>query len=168
MTTRDEKRTGDTPTAAVLIRVLTESYKGPAWHGASVRSIVRKVDPKLSAARLGPNRPSIHEQLLHIAYARHRVLGRLRPDARLRFPRKMRNSWWAIPVKGEWESDLELLEDYQALLIAAIREATPAQLGLRRPGARHTMGQELLGIALHDAYHSAQIRLTQLASGKVR
>ncbi len=134
-----------------------------------MRFIVRGIEPAQTGARLGRGRPSIHEQLLHICYARHRVLFRLRPESRIPFPRKMRNSWWPIPADASpesWKSDIELLDDYQKLLLAAIAEATQKELDEIRPGARHSMGQELLGVALHDAYHSAQIRLTQLASGK--
>lgn len=167
MTTRTVKGNADTPTAEVLVRILTESYRGPAWHGASVRSVLRAVDPRLAGAKLGRDRPTIHEQMLHIAYARHRVLGRLRPEAHIRFPRKMRNAWWPVPADAaSWKTDLELLDDYQQLLLAAVRESTPAALRRRRRGARHTIGQELLGIALHDSYHSAQIRLTQLTRRK--
>jgi hypothetical protein len=45
------------------------------------------------------------------------------------------------------------------MLIAAVRRAPPSRLARVRAGQRRTLAHELLGVALHDAYHAGQIKL---------
>jgi uncharacterized damage-inducible protein DinB len=47
-----------------------------------------------------------------------------------------------------------------ARLVRAAAGVTPRMLGRRPPGSRHwTYGELILGIAVHDAYHTGQIQL---------
>jgi hypothetical protein len=57
-----------------------------------------------------------------------------------------------------WRADLQLLDDYHARFIDAVRAATPEQLArVPKPGDQ-PISQQLLGMAVHDGYHAGQIR----------
>jgi len=61
--------------------------------------------------------------------------------------------------------DRKLLQRYQAQLLDGVSQLTSKQLSARRPGRHHTLGEELVGLAMHDAYHSGQIRLLRVLRG---
>jgi uncharacterized damage-inducible protein DinB len=143
-----------------IVRALREVFDGPAWHGPSVRQVLRGVGARRAAWRPAPGRNTIWDLVLHLAVARHILLARL-TGARAAFPRKRHRTWWApMPARGTeaaWRDDVALLVDYQARLIAAIERAPAARLARRRAG--HTVAHELLHEAVHDAYHAGQIAL---------
>lgn len=168
------------PARVDLVQLLSEAYAGPAWHGPSLRSVLRGVTPSEAIWRPAPGRNTIWELLLHVAYSRHRVLGRLAryvpaphaPDRPPSFPHKMRREWWPAvpdaamspgpPSEGAWRDDIALLNEQHERLTAAVRAVPARYLDTRRPSTPHTLAQEVAGIALHDTYHSGQIRLIQL------
>lgn len=149
-----------------LLRLLSEAFTGPAWHGPALRSALRGVTATEAAWRPGRGRNSIQELALHAAYAKHRVIGRLAPDRAAKFPRKVARGWWpVISVSGErsaqrqWEEDSALPQVYHDRLIEMVQSLPERRLESTRGGARFTLGQEISGIALHDIYHAGQIRL---------
>ena len=134
------------PARSVLRRALEEGSRGPAWHGASV----------LTA--------------LHLAYTRHVMLHRLDIGAVSRFPRRLRVAWWPMMPKpasaDAWQADLDLLSDYQDRLLAALAKVPQSRLRRRRSGQPNPIGFEVLGLAMHDAYHTGQIRLLLRLRGR--
>jgi len=166
------------PAPAVLLDALRDAYAGPAWHGPSVRGALRGVGAGEALARPAPGRNSIWELALHLAYTRHRVLGRLAAasgaegplPAPPAFPRRLRAAWWpALPAEPDeraWRADRALLDDLQRRLLDAVARLGPGTLATRRRGKRHTIAQEVLGVALHDAYHAGQMRIVRrMAAG---
>lgn len=158
-----------TPSAEAIARSIAEIYRGPSWHGPSVRSALRGVDAAKAAWRPAPERNSIHDLMLHLTYARHRMLGRLeavRGGRASRFPRPMRLSWFPRGPdrldEATWREDLRFLDEYQEKVLEALRDVDAATLELRRRGKAVTIGDELMGLAFHDAYHAGQIRLLAL------
>jgi uncharacterized damage-inducible protein DinB len=146
----------------LLRDTLHEVYRGPAWHGPSLLATLREVDVATARRRPGRGRNSIWELVLHLAYARYRLLHRLGVIT-TRFARPLRVAWWprfpADPSPAQWRQDLALLEDYQAQLLSAIARVPESRLRARRRGQSRSLAAELLGVALHDAYHTGQIRL---------
>ena len=51
-----------------LLAALEEAYKGPAWHGPSLRAALKGIDAKQAAKRQGPGRHNIWELAIHAAY----------------------------------------------------------------------------------------------------
>jgi uncharacterized damage-inducible protein DinB len=158
------------PTKPVLRRALEEVYRGPAWHGASLLTTLRTIGPAAAGRRAAPGRNTIWELVLHLAYTRHRVLLRLGTGAVARFPRPLRTAWWPRmpdPASLEaWHADLELLGDYQDRLLTALARTPLSRLRRRRSGQPDPIGFEVLGVAIHDAYHTGQIRLLLRLGGK--
>lgn len=169
---RENRVDGATPSPAMVRRMLEESYRGPAWHGPSVLVALRGVTARQAGWRPADGRNSIWALTLHLAYGRHRMLGRLaRMDGGRvpRFPRARDPEWFPLlpETRDEeaWRADLALLEECHARLLDALARTSPDALGRMRHGKDRTIGLELLGLALHDAYHAGQIRLlAKLAS----
>ena len=99
--------------------------------------------------------------------APHRVLElRRAPPARReragRVPSGASN-WPAPPDRPDrqaWTADVALLRAEHERLVEAVREVDLGVLGRRPPGSkRWTYGELLVGIAMHDAYHTGQIQL---------
>jgi uncharacterized damage-inducible protein DinB len=161
---------------AALARMLDEAYRGPAWHGASVRSALRGVDAETALWRPGPGRPNVWEQALHIALGKHIVAGRLDPSARQRFPLRRTSAWWApSPTLADpasrakaWAHDLALLDACHARLIATLRRVPRARLDERHGHRRVTLGQQVAGMVMHDAYHAGQIALVLRLAAQAR
>lgn len=151
---------------ASILAILDESYRGPAWHGPSVRESLHDVTAPVASRKLAPDRNSIRELVLHLAHGRHLLIERITATASADFPRPVREPWWPIAPTdtsdAAWRGDLALLDDYHAKLVDAIRRATPAQLERVPEGSEHTLVQQLFGMALHDTYHAGQIRLLAL------
>jgi uncharacterized damage-inducible protein DinB len=173
-----------------LTRQIESVFGGPAWHGTSVRGALKDITPEEARWQPAAGRPSVWEIVLHLAYTRHRVLGRMRNGGALpsskkggvatpaRFPRPLRAAWWpALPkvaqatsgangrdeaLANAWNADLALLDDYHDWLMAATRQASASALETKRRGARFTLAEQLIGVAHHDAYHTGQIRLVRL------
>ena len=152
-----------------LVRLLKESFRGPAWHGPSVIGALRGLDAEAASWRPALDRPNAWEIMLHLAYARHVMLRRSTGVRSHRFPRPLRKRWWpGTPMESSESAlgqDRKLLQRYQAQLLDGVSQLTSKQLSARRPGRHHTLGEELVGLAMHDAYHSGQIRLLRVLRG---
>lgn len=151
------------PSKPVLRHALEEVYRGPAWYGASLLTTLRSIGPAEASHRVAPRRNTVWELVLHLAYTRHRVLLRLGLGSAGRFPRPLRTAWWPrMPrpaSEAAWQADLDLLSDYQDRLLAGLRNVPQSRLRRRRSGQPNPIGFEVLGTAMHDAYHTGQIRL---------
>jgi DinB superfamily len=133
------------------------------WHGGPTPvGAVRGVTAEQASWRPGPRRKSIWSLTLHIAYWDYAVRRLLDGSARGAFPRAPSN-WPAPPTPGDaraWAADLTVLREEHERLVEAVRGVHPGRLGRRPQGStRWTYGELLVGIAMHDAYHTGQIQL---------
>lgn len=129
---------------------------------------LRGVDAAWARWRPARGRHTIWELALHIAYWNYAVRRRLLEDLIPRFPRSPAN-WPATPKPADataWAADRALLALEHRLLVAAVEEFPAAKLD-RRAGTRKrwTYGDLIIGIAVHDAYHAAQIQLLKRLHG---
>lgn len=151
------------PSREQILRHLTEMYQGPSWLGSSVRQALRKLTPKAAAWRPAAGRNTAWELVLHLACARHIMIGRLVGERIDRFPRRRRSSWWPVSPAdtspSAWVADVELLAEFQVRLLDAVASAPASRFAKRRRGRRWTIGEELLGMGDHDAYHAGQMML---------
>jgi len=129
---------------------LNEAFAGPAWHGPSLVGALRGVSDDLAAWRPAAGRHTIREIVLHCAYWKHIVRGRL-TGLREQFARPGRN--WIEAGAESWRGDLVLLKDEHRRLIAVVRRL-PDRGASRRAAARN-----IRGIGAHDIYHAGQIQL---------
>lgn len=147
-----------------LLRLLESVYRGPAWHGPAVLVALRGLTAREASWAAEPGRPSIQQLVLHLAYSRHLMRGRLRGTPGSRFERPLAKSWWPR-VAGPLAEDLALLDSQQERLIAEIRSASIKRLETVRHAAGYTLAEELLGHAIHDGYHAGQIIMIRKIRG---
>lgn len=149
------------------IRLLAEAIQPPsgrsAWHGGPTPvGALRGVSAEQAAWTPAPRRKSIWVLTLHITYWKYAVRRLLEGGERGSFPRAPAN-WPAPPERADaraWAADVSLLRAEHTRLAQAAVRVSPGVLGRRPPSSRRwTYGDLLVGIAMHDAYHTGQIQL---------
>ena len=156
----------DIPSRETIIAELDEVYHGPAWHGPSLRESLAGVNASVATFKVAPNRNSIWELVQHLTHGRHLLIERL-TQTTFDYPSAVREPWWPIAnadgSEASWTQELQLLDAYHRRLVDAVRSATDAQLARAPNAGDQTLAQQLLGMAIHDAYHAGQIRLIALS-----
>lgn len=132
------------------------SYRGPAWHGPSLRDLIADVTAEVAARRPENGGRSIWELVLHAAFwariARETVEG-----AAYRTVEPPGD--WPAPA-GTWEEAQELLGREQRALIQAVREMDDSRLVEQVSEQKGYNFYILLhGVAQHNIYHAGQIAL---------
>lgn len=169
-----------------LARMLTENVqprpRRQGWHGGPTPvGALRGVTAEQALWRPGPGRHNIWELALHIGYWKYAVRRRLeaglsssrleaatitsraeRAKGGSRFPRTPSN--WpnapGAPDEARWRDDIALLRAEHEQLVATIARVPVARYQEMTRGRRQwTVGELILGIAQHDAYHIGQIQL---------
>ncbi len=152
-----------TRAAVDLVRQAISPPRGQAWHGGPTSvGALRGVSAAEAHWAPAPGRSSIWRLTLHIAYWKYTVRRHLVQEPIPRFPRSPAN-FPAMPVRADeaaWKADRTLLAQEHRLLNEAIEAFAPARLA-RIPLAakKWTFGEMLIGVALHDAYHTGQIQM---------
>jgi len=152
-----------------VLRVLDPAPGFRPWHGgASPLGSLRGVTEVVAAWRPAPGRHNIWELALHIAYWKYAVRRRLVGGPSGGSSRRPSN-WPAVPDPANakaWKADRALLRDEHALVVEAIRGFDPARYDELAPkitgsGAesRTTFGDLIMGVVMHDTYHTGQIQL---------
>ena len=152
-----------TRAAVDLVRQAISPARGQAWHGGPTPvGALRGVSAAEAHWAPAPGRSSIWRLTLHIAYWKYTVRRHLVHGPIPRFPRSPAN-FPAIPVRADeaaWKADRALLAQEHRLLNEAIEAFSPARLGrIPRAARKWTFGEMLIGVALHDAYHTGQIQM---------
>ena len=145
------------------IRHLRPASGDRLWHGgASVLGALRGLSPEAAAWRPAPERHSIWEQALHVAYTDYGVRRRITGEARGGFPRSPAD-WPAAPAEPTseaWKADRALVRESHERLAEAMEAFDPSRLDERAGGAADTTYADLFtGIVLHETYHAGQIQL---------
>lgn len=135
------------------------------WHGgASVLGSLRGVPPAVAAWKPYPDRHSIWELALHIAYWNYAVWRRLTDADPGGFPRSP-SDWPAVPDPPDadaWAGDRRLVREWHDRLVEAIRafEAERLDEVAGESGKTRTTYADLVtGIVLHETYHAGQVQL---------
>ncbi len=152
-----------TRSAVELIRDTIAPSRGQAWHGGPTPvGAVRGVSAAAAHWTPAPGRASNWGLTLHIAYWKYTIRRHLVPGPIPRFPRSPAN-FPAVPRRADealWKADRALLAAEHRLLAEAMDAFAPGKLGhIPVAGKRWTFGQMLIGVAMHDAYHTGQIQL---------
>jgi len=149
-----------------LLATLEEAYKGPAWHGPSLRAALKGIDAKQAAKRLGPDRHNIWELAIHSAYWKFAVRRQLLGGTRGIYNEEGRN-WFIRPVANlteaelekSWKRDTAALKREHSALIETVKKFPESNLDRRQPNSKYTPRQMIAGVAFHDIYHAGQIQL---------
>jgi len=159
---------------ASLARLLTENIQPPrgrqGWHGgATPLGAVRGMPVATALWRPAPGRKCIWELTLHIAYWKYAVRRRLEGGTAPRFPRSPANfpALPAVPDQATWDADRALLRQEHERLLEVVAAIPPSHYGRQvQSGRRWTVGELILGIAQHDAWHTGQIVMLKRMEGR--
>jgi uncharacterized damage-inducible protein DinB len=150
-----------------MMRLLTENVqprpRRGGWHGGPTPvGALQNVSAEEASWRPAPGRHTIWELALHIAYWNYAVRRRIEGGDAPRFPRSPANfpRQPDPPDERAWDADRRLIEEEHQRLVQVIAAVPTSRLGRRPAGARKwTLGEMILGIAQHDAYHTGQIQI---------
>jgi hypothetical protein len=153
------------PFAKLLLENVQPRPGRGSWHGGpTAAGALRGVSAEQAAWTPAPGRKCIWQLALHIAYWKYAVRRRIEGGADSRFPRAPAN-WPRLPKPADeraWRQDVALLKQEHDRLVEAIAAVPPSRYGVEVPeGKRWTMGEMIVGIAQHDAYHTGQIQLVK-------
>lgn len=135
---------------------LHRAYRGPAWHGPSLKAILADVNPDKVGDRPPNGAHSIGEIVLHIT-AWMRIAKERLTAAK---PRAIsEDEDW--PISGSsWRDTLAALEEAEQALEEAIRNFPDERLGERAPANEPQTYYTLMhGVVQHTLYHAGQIIL---------
>jgi hypothetical protein len=148
---------------ALLAEAIQPRPGRQGWHGGPTPpGALRGVTAAQARWKPGPKRKSIWTLALHIAYWNYAVRRLLEGGRRGGFPRGASN-WPDLPARPDergWAADMALLRAEHERLVLAASAVDPGLLSRRPPSSkRWTYGELIVGIAMHDAYHTGQIQL---------
>jgi uncharacterized damage-inducible protein DinB len=133
------------------------------WHGGPTPvGALRGMSASQAVWSPAPGGKSVWQLALHIAYWDYAVRRRLEGGTGARFPRSPAN-FPDVPKRADaksWAEDVALLKAEHEQLAATIARIPSSRYGTSLPGGkRWTIGELIVGIAQHDAYHTGQIQL---------
>ena len=109
-----------------------------------------------------PDRHSIWELTLHVAYRDYAVHRRITGGPKGAFPRSP-SDWPDPPAErsgGTWDRDRRLLREWHERLVDVLRDLSPSRLDeVPRGEGRTTHADLVTGALLHETYHTGQIQL---------
>lgn len=141
-----------------MLGQLDRAYRGGAWHGPAVLEVVADLDAARAAARPIPGAHTIWELVLHMAYWKEVVRGRLageRPqvDESLNFPTVKDTS------PAAWQRALAQLDQAHDRLRDEVARLEDDQLEEPTLGGTAMRYVIVHGMAEHDIYHAGQIAI---------
>jgi len=144
---------------SLLLHQLDTAFDKKAWHGPTLKGVLRGVNEQLASWRPALDRHTIWELMVHCAYWKYTVRRRIIGEKRGAFPLKGSN-WFTRPDgQANWKADLRLLTDTHRSLREAVDDLDDAKLDTIPSGSTHTFAQLIAGVAAHDLYHAGQIQL---------
>lgn len=151
------------PIAPLMLETVQPRPGRGGWHGGPTPvGAVRGVSVEEALWVPFAGRKSIWQLALHVAYWKYAIRRRLEGGKGARFPRSPAN-WPRVPDGGDasaWAQDVALLRTEHERLVAIIAGIPVRRYGEALPGGkRWTVGELILGIAQHDAYHAGQIQM---------
>jgi uncharacterized damage-inducible protein DinB len=146
---------------AILLQAIDEAHERKAWHGPNLKGSIRGISAESASWRPRPDRHSIADNVVHAAYWKYAVRRRLAGDRRGSFPIKGSN-WFALPSplsETTWKQCVALLDAEHRALRDAVATFPPERLRLFVPSGKTRYTHLIMGIAMHDVYHTGQIQL---------
>lgn len=145
-----------------ILKVLNPSPGYKPWHGGpTLMGALRGVDALEAAWKPAPDRHSIWQLALHIAYWNYTVRRHFDPGSEKGFPRSPANfPEVQQPSEGLWKKDKLLIQNEHTRLVLAIQAFPESRLNEQVSSKKNWTYAELLtGITVHGAYHIGQIQL---------
>ena len=144
---------------ARIANQLERAYSGKAWHGPSLRFVLRGISAEQAAKRPIPGAHTIWELVLHAAawdrVACQRILG----GKTTSLPPNQNFPVVADTSPAAWKKALKELETQHRALAAAMRQFPDAKLDHKLGGGDYSYYITMHGAVQHDLYHAGQIAI---------
>ena len=153
-------------THALLLHQIDTAFDKKAWHGPTLKGVLRGVNEELASWRPAADRHTIWELMIHCAYWKYTVRRRITGEKRGGF--SLNGSNWFERPSGDanWKAELKLLTATHRSLREAVENIDVGLLDTIPTGSTHTLAQLIAGIAAHDLYHAGQIQLMKRLAGE--
>ncbi len=138
---------------------LERAYSGKAWHGPSLRFILRGISATQAAQHPIPGAHSIWELVLHIAAWDRVVCERITGGKTTKLPPEENFPTVTDTSEAAWKKTLKNLERQNRALAAAIRKFPDAKLNRNLGGGDYSYYITMHGAVQHDLYHAGQIAI---------
>lgn len=155
------------PRIRTALLSLNPTTKRPAWHGApTVLGVLRGVTADVAIWRAKPSMNNIREIALHAAFWNNSIANRLTGEShRVKFAQ--RKTSWPRRIdqldEAQWRDEVALVASTHERLVAAVSAFDPSALDRPVGGRTTRIAIEFIhGIAEHNLYHAAQIKLMKL------
>lgn len=145
-----------------ILRMLDPETGERLWFGgAGPLGCLRGVSAEQASWRPTPDRHSIWELALHIAYWKYAVRRVIEGGSKGGFPRSPSNWPQAPEPAGDpaWKADRALLRSEHGRLVSTTRSLEAGRLDEQAPGGTYRLADLLHGVVMHDTYHVGQIQL---------
>jgi uncharacterized damage-inducible protein DinB len=144
-----------------ITSLLKRTFERGAWHGPSVKEVLKGVDENLALKRLN-NTHNIIELVAHMISWRRYVINRLQGNNSFTVNDEMN-----FPKRNDWNTVLEELEESQQKLLELVEKFPVYKLSELVPVSEqnYTYYTLLNGIIHHDVYHAGQIMLIRRTFG---
>jgi uncharacterized damage-inducible protein DinB len=140
-----------------ILDQLERACEGNAWHGPSVRELLKGISARQAAAKSVPAGHGIWEIALHMAtwqdVARRRLAGEVIVD----LPPELDWPLVADTSEAAWRKAVENLTQSKQQLREAISQLDDHRLSDPVPGRDYSVYVLLHGVIQHNLYHAGQI-----------
>lgn len=135
------------------------AYAGKAWHGPSLKFLLRGITAQQAAARPIPGAHTIWELVLHIAAWDRVAAERIRGGKKTSLPARENFPVVTDTSDAAWTKTLASLEQANREVRAAIAKCPPRNLDRKLGGGDYSFYITMHGIIQHDLYHAGQIAI---------
>ena len=142
---------------------LERGFRGDAWHGPPLRSLLTGVDAAVASERQMSGVHSIWELTTHVTFWMDVVRRRLAGEV---VSLQDGDDWAVIDTRTSfrWRDALAALDASHERLLAAVSELSPQDLERVVPDMGYTNYVMLHGVLQHNIYHAGQIAMLVKAS----
>jgi uncharacterized damage-inducible protein DinB len=138
---------------------LSRAYAGKAWHGPSLRALLRGVTAAQAAKRPIPGAHTIWELVLHTAAWDRVVCERIQGGKTTQLPREENFPVVTDASAAAWNKALKELEKQHLALEKTMRKFPDAKLDRQLGGGDYSFYITMHGAVQHDLYHAGQIAI---------
>ena len=138
---------------------LSRAYSGKAWHGPSLKFLLRGISTAQAAARPIENAHSIWELVLHIAAWDRAVCERILSGKDTTLPPEKNFPAVVDTTDRAWKQALKMLDQGHKEQLAAMQGFKDAHLDRKLGNRDYSFYLTMHGAVQHDLYHAGQIAI---------
>ena len=145
--------------SARIANQLERAFSGKAWHGPSLRFLLRGITAEQAAKRPVLNAHTIWELVLHITAWDRVVCERIQGGKTTQLPKEQNFPLVSDSSETAWKKTLKELDKQHKALLTAMKAFPDRKLDHNLTGGDYTYYITMHGAVQHDLYHAGQIAI---------